>query len=226
MTLIFQNKSNAEVLLCINDGDAILLPPRQTISTRCEQMESTKISMRKNQDSNIRKSILWNDKYDLMLESIYHISNVREQEIFEIRQEEVKPSTDIRYHRVFLQSVNKAHFSVRYHLLQADNMQKIYIQQEKKWKFIHGIVDFFTCILPFPLIVGLFSKIWLTWKQSAIVFLVALAIVWLISFLANRMAESFGRKLEKTLSVSPLDEKDCFSDEYANTYFVKKDFSS
>lgn len=57
MTLMFQNKSDAEILLRINDGDTILLPPRQSISARCEQTESTKISMRKNQDSHIRKSI-------------------------------------------------------------------------------------------------------------------------------------------------------------------------
>ena len=226
MTLMFQNKSDAEILLRINDGDTILLPPRQSISARCEQTESTKISMRKNQDSHIRKSIFWNDKYALMLESIYRISNVKEQEIFEIRKDEVKPSTDIRYHRIFLQSTNNDRFSVQYHILQADQMQKIYIQQEKKWNFIHSIMDFFTIILPFPLIVSLFSKIWLTWKQSAIVFLIALAIVWLISFLANRMAENFGRKLEKRLAVNPVDEKACFSDEYANTYFAKKNFSS
>jgi hypothetical protein len=40
------------------------------------------------------------------------------------------------------------------------------------------------------------------------------------------MAENFGRKLEKRLAVNPVDEKACFSDEYANTYFSKKNFSS
>lgn len=210
--IIFKNCCESEVILCISDENLFLVRKNQMISVQLDEMKSVDISVQVNSNSFIKKSLMWGDKYHLVLLSQYKLAHINENEVIEIKCENIDIKNDITYKRVFLDFSNKYEYQLKYSILKAEEMQKSYQKNSKKWEIIGNVVDAITLSLPFSLCFGLISKIWFKWKISAIIFIITLIVLGVFTIFIKKIINLIAKHFKS----NAVDDKLYFSDEYIN----------
>lgn len=194
MKVTFLNKCGKNVLLEIHDNDFFLIRPLEKKTLIVEDLDTVKISVRKEESSFIEKS-LFNKKYIVTIKTTYSFCNKESEEILlTIVRETHRITGNMYYDKIILCENNDITKECNNSACDTEHIKSFYNKRYALYNFFVSPFEHLTllCVSIFVLTVVFAVKINLLF--STIFFIVAYILIWILNNTIGKLSDLFHKR--------------------------------
>lgn len=210
MKLKFYNDCEYVLLLSMESGDIIKIQPHSMVTIKCEKNDSH-ICIKRNILSFKKKN-----KYTLVLETQYKVTNIHDNDIFRITREKVCVEGNVYYDKLFLNSETARCIMEINNVLGGQEIKKKFQKSRIRYKLF---ISPFECLTEFAvllIILGIILGYKFGWKLVVIYFPIAYLFLIAVDWILERINQFI---FHKAFNVE--DEKTEFYHFFENEFIMR-----